>query len=220
MKGDGKTVVRAGGSVMYEQLGFNVFDNIANVLGLSQVPTGATIVVNGAHTPGTGNIQVATLNINGKSLDFLGSSLTTAFGGTGTTTVFPTSSLSVQCGDGLTISPGNVDPGPCNTEAIAPNFRTPYVDTWTLNVQRALTNNLSLEVAYVGTHGTKLLGFADINSCRPLVPDILLERLQAAVIPRLRVRPISEQAARPHSTPSFPTSRRLTSVAIATAPRV
>jgi hypothetical protein len=163
VKGDGKTVVRAGGSVMYEQLGFNVFDNIANVLGLSQVPTGATIVVNGVSTPGIGNIQVATVNISGKSLNFSGSSLTPAFGGTGTTTVFPTNSLSVQCGDGVTIGPGNVDPGPCNTEAIAPNFRTPYVDTWTLNVQRALTSDLSLEVAYVGTHGTKLLGFADIN---------------------------------------------------------
>jgi hypothetical protein len=32
-----------------------------------------------------------------------------------------------------------------------------------VNVQRAITNDLSLEVAYVGTHGTKLLGFTDIN---------------------------------------------------------
>ena len=35
----------------------------------------------------------------------------------------------------------------------------PYISTWTLTVQRAITNDLSLEVAYVGNHGTKLLGF-------------------------------------------------------------
>ena len=160
VRGDGKTVVRAGGSVMYEQLPFNVFDNVANVLGLSQVPTGATIVVNGVKTPGIGNMQVATITVPGGSMNFSGSSLTTAFGGTGITTVFPVNSLAVQCGDGILVP---ADPAPCNTESIAPNFRTPYVDTWTLNVQRAITNSLSLEVAYVGTHGTKLLGFTDIN---------------------------------------------------------
>ena len=65
INGDGKTVVRAGGSVMYEQLSFNVFDNVANVLGLSQVPTGASIVVNGVTTPGIGNMPVATITISG-----------------------------------------------------------------------------------------------------------------------------------------------------------
>ena len=160
--GDGKTVVRAGGSIMYEQLSFNVFDNVANVLGLSQVPTGAAIVINNVTTPGPGNISVATITVNGNRMNFTGSSSTTAFGGTGTTTVFPTSSLAAECGDG-TLDAHGFPTSQCNTEAIAPNFRTPYISTWTLNVQRAITNNLSLEVAYVGTHGTKLLGFADIN---------------------------------------------------------
>ncbi len=162
VQGNGKTVIRAGGSVMYEQLPFNVFDNVANVLGLSQVPTGASIVVNGVTTPGIGNMQVATITVSGNNMNFSGSSLTPAFGGTGTTTVYSSSALSVQCGDGSLNSVG-IPATPCNTESIAPNFRTPYVDTWTLNVQRALTNSLSLEVAYVGTHGTKLLGFTDIN---------------------------------------------------------
>ncbi len=162
VQGNGKTVVRAGGSVMYEQLSFNVFDNVANVLGLSQVPTGATIYMNGTKQRGIGNIEVATLNVSGAIMNFSGSSLTPAFGGTGTTTVFPTSVLSPECGDG-TLDVNGQKTSPCNTESIAPNFRTPYVDTWTLNIQRALTNSLSLEVAYVGTHGTKLLGFADIN---------------------------------------------------------
>jgi hypothetical protein len=153
VNGNGKTVVRAGGSIMYEQLPFNVFDNVANVLGLNQVPTGATLYVNGVATPGPGTIKVETLSVNGKQMNFNGSSLAG-----GTTTVFPVSSLAVQCGDGI-----GADPGPCNTEAINANFETPYIDTWTLNVQRSLANNLSLEVAYVGTHGTRLLGFQNIN---------------------------------------------------------
>jgi len=155
VRGNGKTVIRAGGSVMYEQLAFNVFDNIANQLGLSQVPTGATTVVNGVKTTGVGNMGVLTVNVNGPSLNFKSTSLAG-----GTTTVFPASVFALQCGDGILVP---ADPAPCNTEAIDPNLRTPYVSTWTVNVQRAITNDLSLEVAYVGTHGTKLLGFTDIN---------------------------------------------------------
>jgi outer membrane receptor protein involved in Fe transport len=157
INGNGKTVVRAGGSIMYEQLPFNVFDNVANVLGLNQVPTGATLFVKGIATPGPGTIKVATISISGggsgQKMNFSGSSLAG-----GTTTVFPVGSLAVQCGDGVA-----GDPGPCNTEAINANFETPYIDTWTINVQRSLTTNMSLEVAYVGTHGTRLLGFQDIN---------------------------------------------------------
>lgn len=157
VRGDGKTVLRAGGSVMYEQLAFNVFDNIANQLGLSQVPTGATIVINGHSTPGIGNMGVLTENVTGSALNFSGSSLVG-----GTTTVFPASVFALQCGDG-SIGPTGLPANQCNTEAIDPNLRTPYVSTWTLNLQQALTNNISLEIAYVGTHGTKLLGFRDIN---------------------------------------------------------
>jgi outer membrane receptor protein involved in Fe transport len=185
VNGNGKTVVRAGGSIMYEQLPFNVFDNVANVLGLNQVPTGATLFVKGVATPGPGTVKVATLNVNGKQMNFSGSSLAG-----GATTVFPVGSLAVQCGDGVA-----GDPGPCNTEAINANFETPYIDTWTLNIQRSLTNNMSLEVAYVGTHGTRLLGFQDINQAP----------IGAGYAPGCAAPPNSacEQAARPNNS-KFP----------------
>ena len=67
----------------------------------------------------------------------------------------------MQCGDGL-----GADASPCKTFAVNRNLRTPYVTTWTLGIQRALTNNLSLEVAYVGNHGTKLVSVTDINQPR------------------------------------------------------
>ena len=43
------------------------------------------------------------------------------------------------------------------------NITTPYVWNWTLNVQHAFTPNLSLEIAYVGNHGSNLTGIRDIN---------------------------------------------------------
>jgi len=69
------------------------------------------------------------------------------------------------------------------------------VDTWTLNIQRALTNSLSLEVAYVGTHGTKLLGFADIN--QPVLGSGYTAGQIGAGDPSVVGTINSEQAARP-----------------------
>ena len=46
---------------------------------------------------------------------------------------------------------------------IDPNIRTPYVQNWNLNIQQAITNKLMLQVAYVGSKGTRLFRFRDIN---------------------------------------------------------
>ncbi|HEV7967771.1 MAG TPA: TonB-dependent receptor [Candidatus Acidoferrales bacterium] len=158
IQGNGKTVIRAGGNIMYEQLPLNVFIAVANLLGLNQVPTGAKIVTNGVATQGTGNINVLSLQVPGAVLTPQWQAQTAACVTGGTTacgSIFPTA---IQCGDGI-----GGDPSPCNTEAVDPNLRSPYISTWTVTLQRAITNDLSLEVAYVGNHGTKLVGFTDIN---------------------------------------------------------
>ncbi len=41
--------------------------------------------------------------------------------------------------------------------------RTPYVKQWNLSIQRSITNDLGLTVAYVGNSGTRLLGTVDAN---------------------------------------------------------
>ena len=46
---------------------------------------------------------------------------------------------------------------------IDPNIRTPYVQNWNLNIQQAITNKLMLQIAYVGSKGTRLFRFRDIN---------------------------------------------------------
>src|SRR6202041_1908755 len=44
-----------------------------------------------------------------------------------------------------------------------PNIRTPYVQNFNLNLQQQLGNRMVLQVAYVGSKGTKLFRFRDIN---------------------------------------------------------
>src|SRR4029077_4474486 len=76
VRGNGKTVVRGGGSIMYEQLPYSVFIAVGNSLGLNQVPTGASTVVCSTNpcannvstqvsTPGSGNMGVLSVNVPG-----------------------------------------------------------------------------------------------------------------------------------------------------------
>jgi hypothetical protein len=44
-----------------------------------------------------------------------------------------------------------------------PNIRTPYIQNFNLNVQQQLASKIVLEVGYVGSRGTKLFRFRDIN---------------------------------------------------------
>lgn len=46
------------------------------------------------------------------------------------------------------------------------NLRTPYVQSWSLNIQRELAHSLAFEVGYVGSKGTKLTRLYDLNQNR------------------------------------------------------
>jgi hypothetical protein len=56
---------------------------------------------------------------------------------------------------------------PCNIGAVDPNLKTPYIVNYNLGVQHVITNNLALEVGYVGNRGDNLTGLRDINQCAP-----------------------------------------------------
>src|SRR6202022_3967405 len=130
VRGNGKTVVRGGGSIMYEQLPYSVFIAVGNQLGLNQVPTGASFVVNGVTTPGPGNMGVITESVSGSALASRWQAQTPACVSGGTTacgSIFPSSIFALQGGDCILVP---ADPAPCNTEAIEPNVRLPYVSTW------------------------------------------------------------------------------------------
>ena len=178
VRGNGKTVIRAGGSLMYEALPIATFSDIANALGLSLEPTAATkiycstvacgagstqIVQAGVGSSGVSQVVVPGTGTNGINLGWQAQTDACLFT-TNCGTVIPASVIAVQCGDGQLV-PGQAtrDPSPCSIGAAQRTLRTPYISTWTVNLQQAITNNLSLQAAYVGTHGTKLIGFTDIN---------------------------------------------------------
>jgi hypothetical protein len=154
VRGNGKTVLRAGGGITYEQWAQQVFLAANNLLGLGTVPTGADLFVNGVQQPSPGSIAVAAINYSGASL----ASLTNGWQNNGPNqSIFP-SSQTPSCGDSL-----GTDPAPCTTIAVDRNLRTPYVSTWTVSLEQVFTNSLAMDLAYVGNHGTRLLGIRDIN---------------------------------------------------------
>ncbi len=150
--GKGTTVVRGGGSVIYSSFVAATFmgnGGAQNGSGSSvgAVPTGAcTTAVNpGVACPQTlgGTISLGQANIKGSLLNWNG-------------VVFP---------QGAGINCAGV--ASCSVLSVDPNLRTPYLVNYNFDVQHTITNNLSLEVGYVGNHGGNLLGLRDINQCAP-----------------------------------------------------
>jgi len=170
INGNGKTVLRGGGGIFYEQLSFDVMNAEGNLLGLRAFPTGVPLFNNGSTTPlpAVGNIQLqAVTYLPGSSgLAPMNTAWQNYVPGTPVT---PSNSLfsavaTPACGDGLTAPSGfAAPPAPCEVYGVNPNIRTPYVSEWNLGIQRAITNNLSIEIGYVGNHGTKLIGKNNMN---------------------------------------------------------
>ncbi len=163
--GNGKTVVRGGGGIYFEQGSFDSFMAIGNLLGLRTVPTGVNLYSNGNPTPTTagGTINVGQVTFSNAGLGSATTPGTVKYGWANNSSSVPIYSLAPSCGDGTVTLPSGYKPQPCTVLGVDPNLRTPYVATYNLGIQRALTPNLSLEATYVGNHATKLLGLSDLN---------------------------------------------------------
>jgi hypothetical protein len=178
LRGNAKTVVRAAAGIIYESaLTFDVTNAIGNLLGLRTIPTGLPLFNNGSPTPlpPPGNIGLASttytpgsglapITANWQAFDPtkpIGSTNLPLYAG----------AASPACGDGFTLpaTGGYVAaPAPCSIVGIDPKFRTPYVENWSLGIQQAITNNISLELNYVGNHAVKLVGMIDVNQALPV----------------------------------------------------
>lgn len=55
-------------------------------------------------------------------------------------------------------------PGAPSVFSVDRHLRTPYVQTWNLNIQQELTKSIAVEAGYVGTKGTKLSRLSDLNN--------------------------------------------------------
>jgi hypothetical protein len=140
MTGNGRTVLRGGGSIIYALQGFNVLTSqqgsTAVTTGLNTSPTGA--LLNGV--PGPGNMTAGAVTLIANQLNW-------SLAGP----VFPTGQIT--CTTAV----------PCPILAVDPNLRTPYVVSWNLGIQHALTHSLGLDVSYVGNHGSRMTSMIDIN---------------------------------------------------------
>jgi hypothetical protein len=151
LTGQGKTVLRAGGSVIYEVPHFSAFigqfnlNNDPGTIGINIVPTGAVGVA-----PGGGRITAGVQSVPGANLNW------TVAG-----PVFAVSNVDCSPATG----------SPCDVFSVDRNLRTPYVISWNLNLQHAFSDNLSLQVGYVGNHGKKLYSITDINQVNPALDD-------------------------------------------------
>ncbi len=65
---------------------------------------------------------------------------------------------------GGTVSVSNT---PKSLHATPVDFKTPYMQQWSLEIDHQLTATTMLTVAYVGTKGTHLLGIVDLNQLQP-----------------------------------------------------
>jgi hypothetical protein len=147
--GNGRTVLRGGGGLIYETVNWQSFVAFNNAFGPGSVPTGAPIDAAGDTSGGT----ITTSNVTVKN--FLNYPTTwdaangPLYGGS-----------TVNCSP---ILPSGNPGSPCPIMTVDRGLTTPYVWNWTLNVQHAFTPNLSIEAAYVGNHGSNLTGIRDIN---------------------------------------------------------
>src|SRR5262249_27308018 len=80
---------------------------------------------------------------------------------------------------GLSSIPRGVDPGLRTWTTVAPNFRNPYIQQWTLGIQREISNRIGAEIRYVGNTGVGL--YRSINGNPALKP--LINAGFASIIP-------------------------------------
>jgi Carboxypeptidase regulatory-like domain/TonB dependent receptor len=152
--GTGKTVLRAGGGLIFEQPSIRTF--MFSGAGLNLNPTAASLGV----TPGNGNIT-SFLDISSDPTLVNWPSA----GNPNPGAIFPSG---VGAGAGCSLA------NPCSIFGTT-NLSTPYVANWNVNIQQALSQGTTLQVAYVANRGINLYGNIDENQPLPAlsVPCII-----------------------------------------------
>jgi hypothetical protein len=158
VKGNGKTVVRAGAGVFYnaallgETVDLNPFG--ANFPSIGVNNSGTQI---NAHTPSQLNLVPSQIGWN-----LTGPVFPTAIPFNVNGANYSGTSCTYDNAPGLTPwnEPAKNNDGspftatPCSLiAAVDPNYRTPWTVEWNVDIQRAITNNLTVDIAYVANHG-------------------------------------------------------------------
>lgn len=164
VQGNGKTVVRAGASIITVPAILGSYFNIAP-FGASFI--GGTItnpVLIGPNQSGTAVNQHTTFqpSLTGCNASACGPG---GLNWTSAGPIFPGNiSQTISLGGVPTLFTGPTcsTAAPC-TGGTDPNFRQGHTVEWNLDIQRAITNNLTVDVAYVGNHGYDEQLSEDVN---------------------------------------------------------
>ncbi len=84
-----------------------------------------------------------------------------AYVGVGTAPITFASATGDQINAGVPVFSGSSPLG--DYFGVDPNIRTPYVQNWNLNIQQQFGSKTVAQIAYVGSKGTKLFRFRDVN---------------------------------------------------------
>lgn len=177
------TVVRGAVGIIYETVNWESFMAFNNVYGLGTIPTGG--ILNGVPGPGTITSGIQNVPSPGTPWDTWGVS-----------TPEPFALSKVDC------EPAQLQT--CSIFGVNPNITTPYVTSWNLGVQHAFGSAVSLDVNYVGNHGSNLMGVRDIN--QPAVGSGWTACINSGydfATCSAGVDPLAEQNGRPFNT-AFP----------------
>jgi len=160
LNGDGKTVIRGGATMIYVTPGWWMFITQQNsnnpTGGLGTNPSGFTLCngkINASgpgcaagvtQTPTIGDIASAGVPLAPAQVNW--NANPSLYGGN----IYPSSTDTsiLKCGTDRF----------CTAQATDPNLKNAYVFSWSLGLQRALTNKTTLDIGYVGNHATKLIG--------------------------------------------------------------
>jgi hypothetical protein len=158
LSGKGTTVIRGGVSRIYSmftpaQFMQSPFQNFKNGT-IAAVPTGGC-QVNVSPCPAGqtfgGTIALGSASIKKGNLNW--DPATSGAPGRNGGVVFP-------AGAGVACTAS----AQCDLTTVSANLLTPFMTNWNLGITHAFNNNLSLEVSYVGNHGSNLTGFRDLNA--------------------------------------------------------
>ncbi len=145
--GNGKTVLRGGAGIIFEEPVIRTF--MFSGGGLNLNPSGVPYVdENGNTVQPKGTITSFLVNTTDTSL---------LNWGLHSGPIFPASA-----GQSCSLS------SQCSVFAVDPHLQTPYVENWNLNLQQLISPTAVLQVAYVANHGVNLYSLVDINQVNPL----------------------------------------------------